>query len=258
MPLASRFARLPGQLLSLTAAVLAGLWFFPVAWLFVGTLRNGFSLTPYITALTETQLPIWYLNSLVTTSLVTAGVVGIGAMTGYALSQLHFPGRKLLWWVVLASFIIPTQALIISHFGLMFLFRQLNSWGGIVLPQLVAPLAVIVYKNVFDTLPRELREAAVMDSASEWQMFSRVYLPSVGGVTAGLAIITFVGSWNTFLWPFLAVTRTELMTVAVALNQISGDGLVATILAAIPAVMVYAVLHRQITAALILSGGVKG
>jgi multiple sugar transport system permease protein len=121
------------------------------------------------------------------------GVILIGAACGYAISQVRFRGSRVLWLLILASFMIPIQALIVGHFFLMYNFGLINTWLGVILPQLVAPVAVIVYKHFFDSVPRELREAAMLDGGSHPQILFRIYLPANWGVTATLAIITFIG-----------------------------------------------------------------
>jgi multiple sugar transport system permease protein len=265
--LASRVAvtpRLPaGLALSAAATILATLWVYPLFGAFVATIHAPgealpLSLAAYGEALSTSGLGQWLANSLLTATGVTLGVLAIGATCGYAISQLRFPGRRLVWFLVLASFFVPVQALIISHFLLMYQMKLLNSWLGVILPQLIAPMAVIVYKQFFDAVPRQLREAAVLDSATEWRMLFRIYLPLSSGVTAGLGIVTFVTAWNTFLWPFLAVTREEMMNVAVAIDQIRGNGLAAALLATLPVLLVYLRYNRRILQAVTLTGGVKG
>ena len=248
----------PGTFLTLATIVFAAMWFYPVWATFYRSLSSGNFLADYYRVITTTQLPVWYLNSVVTSAGVTLGVLVTGATCGYALSQLSFPGRKVLWWIVLASFAVPVQALIISHFFLMFRMGLINSWMGVILPQLIAPLAVIVYKQHFDSLPKELREAGIMDSASEFRMLTRLYLPLSGGITAGLGIITFIGAWNAFLWPFLAVTRDEKMNVAVAIDQVPGAGNSTVVMAALPAIVVFLVFQKRIIAAITTQGSVKG
>ena len=96
----------------------------------------------------------------------------ISATCGYAMSQLKFRGRRALWFMILASFMIPIQALIVSHFFLMLRFGLIDTWLGVILPQLIAPVAVIGYKQFFDQMPREFREAAMIDGAPHRQISS--------------------------------------------------------------------------------------
>ena len=98
--------------------------------------------------------------------------------------------------------------------------QLLNTYPGIILPQLIAPVTVIVYKQFFDSVPRDFREAAVIDGANEFQLLFRIFLPMNWGVTTALAIITFIGAWNTFLWPFLAAQNEEMMTVTVGITAV--------------------------------------
>ena len=96
-----------------------------------------------------------------------------------------------------------------------------NTWAGIMLPQLIHPVIIIVYKQFFDHVPKDFREAAVMDNASEFAILFKVYLPMNWGVTTALSIVSFIWTWNAFLWPFLAVTRTEMMTITVGITQVN-------------------------------------
>ncbi len=90
-----------------------------------------------------------------------------------------------------------------------------------ILPQLLAPVTVMIYKQIFDSVPKEFREAAVMDGATQMQLLFRLYLPMNWGITTALAIIIFIGAWNQFLWPFLAVTTQDQMNVTVGITQVT-------------------------------------
>ena len=256
--------RLPsGLALGVLASILAGLWIYPLFGAFLATIHVPgqawpFSFAAYGEPLTSSGFGRWMANSLVTATGVTLGVLAIGASCGYAISQLRFPGRRLVWFLVLASFFVPVQALIVSHFVLMNQMKLLNSWLGVILPQLIAPMAIIIYKEFFDAVPRQLREAAMLDSATERQMLLRIYLPLSGGATAGLGIVTFVAAWNNFLWPFLAVTREEEMNVTVAMDMISGDWLAVAIIVSLPVLLVYLFCNRRILQAVTMTGSVKG
>src|SRR5262245_16534481 len=215
----SRYLDLGGVLLTILTIIIAAIWFFPVFWGLSTSLKTdqeaiekGINLLPkaptlngYLYVIQHSDLPIWYLNSLITSVSVTFLVVFMGACCGYAISQLRFPGRTALWWTILASFMIPVPALTVNHFIIIAGLKLLNTHLGIILPLLIAPVTVIVYKQFFDSIPRDFREAAVIDGAHEFQLLFRVYLPMNWGVTTALAIITFIGAWNNFLWPFLAV-----------------------------------------------------
>lgn len=267
-----------GVLLTVLTLIAAAIWFTPIYWAIITSLRadqatvTEFSLWPtdptlsgYIFTITNSSLPIWYINSTITSVIITAVAVFTAACTGYAISQLHFPGRRMLWWIILASFMIPVPALIVNHFVIIAGTGLLNTYAGIILPMLLTPVTVIVYKGFFDGLPKEFREAAVMDGANEFQLFLRVFLPMNWGVTTAMAIITFIGAWNSFLWPFLAVQREEMMTVTVGITAVDdafgvayGRILSGAVLASLPVAMAYLLFQRRVTQAIALSAGIKG
>ena len=167
--------------------------------------------------------------------------------------------------MILASFMVPVSALIVNHFIIIADVKLLNTHLGIILPMLIAPVTVIVYKQFFDGLPKEFREAAVMDGASEFQLFFRVFLPMNWGVTTALAIITFIGAWNSFLWPFLAAQDEMMMTVTVGITAVQdtfgvayGRVLAGAVLAGLPVATAYLLFQRRVTQAITLSAGIKG
>jgi len=268
-----------GLVITIASVIAALIWVFPLYWAIVTTLKpeievvrpyfepwpEHFTLAAYWHVISNTGIGIWYVNSIVTSIAVTVLVVAMGVTCGYAISQLSFPGRKLLWWTILASFMVPIQALIINHFVIMAQVGFLNSWLGIILPQLIAPVVVIVYKQFFDSVPKEFREAALMDNANEFQLLFRVYLPMNWGVTTALAIITFIGAWNAFLWPFLAAQSESQMTISVGITQVAdafgvqyARQLAAAVMAGLPVALVYLIFQRRVTQAIMLSAGIKG
>jgi multiple sugar transport system permease protein len=274
-----RHVDVPGLLISGFTLLAALVWAFPMYWAMVTTFKpesdvvkpglrlwpEHFTLDAYWHVLTRTQIIQWYANSVFTSVSVTAIVIIVSAACGYAISQLRFPGRGLLWGIILASFMVPIQALIVNHFILMNQFGLINTWLGIILPQLIVPVVVIVYKQFFDSVPKEFREAALMDNANEFQLLFKVFLPMNWGVTTALAIITFIGAWNSFLWPFLITTSEEKMVVTVGITQVHdafgvqyARELAAAVLAGLPVALAYLIFQRRVTQAIMLSSGIKG
>jgi len=275
----SGFSDIGGWLLTLLTGICAAIWFFPLYWAVVTslksdseTVRPGIALLPespnfngYEFVIRNSNLPYWYLNSTITSVAVTFLAVFMAACTGYAISQLRFPGRQVLWYLILASFMVPVSALIVNHFIIVAGAKLLNTHAGIVLPMLITPVTVIVYKQFFDTMPREYREAAVIDGANEFQLLFRMFLPMNWGVTTALAIITFIGAWNSFLWPFLAAQDEKMMTVTVGITAVQdtfgvayGRILAGAVLAGLPVATAYLLFQRRVTQAITLSAGIKG
>ena len=285
-PATRRLARLRhldliGLVITLTTLVFAVAWAFPLYWSLVTTFKpeyevvrpgvqlwpEHFTLEAYVHVLTRTKIGIWYLNSLITSGAVTAIVVTMAVGAGYAISQLKFPGRRLLWWTILASFMIPIPSLTVPHFILMSQFHWINTLPGVIAPQLIAPgaLSVIIYKQFFDSVPKDFREAAVIDGANEFQLLFRIYLAMNWGITTALAIITFIGAWNLFLWPFVAVNTEDKMNITVGITQVHdafgvsyARDLATAMLAALPVAAVYLIFQRRVTQAIMLSAGIKG
>ena len=274
-----RHLDLAGLVITLITCIVAVLWAFPLYWGLVTTfkpeyevVRPGVQLWPehftfenYLHVLLQTKIGIWYLNSIITSSAVAVLVVGISAGAGYAISQLNFPGRRLFWWMILASFMVPIPALTVNHFILMSQFHWINSLPGVIAPQLIAPVTVIIYKQFFDSVPKDFREAAVIDGANEFQLLFRIYLPMNWGITTALAIITFIGAWNLFLWPFIVVNTEEKMNITVGITQVHdafgvsyARDLATAMLAALPVAVVYLIFQRRVTQAIMLSAGIKG
>jgi multiple sugar transport system permease protein len=268
-----------GGLITAVTAVCAVIWAFPIYWGVISSLkpedevvRTYIELWPqtltfehYFFALTSTQIGSWYVNSVAVAVGVTIITIFSSLLCGYAISQLQFPGRTALWWLILGSFMVPTQALIINHFVLIARLGLVNTWAGTILPQLIHPVIIIVYKQFFDQVPKDFREAAVMDNASEIAILFRVYMPMNWGVTAALSIVCFIWTWNAFLWPFLSVTRTEMMTITVGITQVQdsfgvyyASQLAGAVLAGLPVALVYLLFQRRVTEAITLSAGIKG
>jgi multiple sugar transport system permease protein len=268
-----------GLVATVVTVLVAILWAFPLYWGVVTSLKPesdvvqaGLHLWPehltfdaYTYALFGTKIGLWYINSIVTSIATTIIVIIMAAGAGYAISQLDFPGRRILWWMILASFMVPIQALIVNHYILFSQFHLINTLAGVVGPQLLAPVTVMIYKQFFDSVPKEFKEAAVVDGANDFQLLFRIYMPMNWGITTALAIITFIGAWNNFLWPFLVISDEDKMNITVGITQVSdafgvkyARDLATAILAGLPVAVVYLIFQRRVTQAIMLSAGIKG
>jgi len=271
--------RIENWALTAFTLVAGAIWIFPLYWAFVtsirtehrvvsdqaGLLPDELNLSAYHDALFNSSLLHWYVNSIGTSLIITATVLLSGMMCAYAISQMSFPGRRLLYGIVLGSFMVPAQVLVVPQFMLMNDLGLINKWGGIILPQLVVPVVIIVYKQFFDAVPKEMKEAVVLDGGGDYTMLFRVYLPLNWGITTALAIITFISSWNAFLWPFLVITTENMMTIPVGLTQVNDAFGVAyarlmavALLGAAPVAIAYLIFQRRVTEAVMISSGVKG
>lgn len=275
MSLTRRLENIIMTVLTFSAALV---WIFPLYWTFVTSIRSDenvagntllipdeFRLSAYVNAIFNTQLMNWYINSVGTAAIVTVSVLLISMLCAYALSQIRFPGRRLLYGIVLASFMVPAQTLVVTQFILMKNLNLINTWAGIILPQLITPIVIIVYKQFFDSVPKEMREAVVLDGGGEYTILFKVYLPLNWGITTAMAIVTFITVWNAFFWPFLVVTSENMMTIPIGITQVNDTFGVAyarlmaiAMLAALPVIIAYVIFQRRVTEAIMISSGVKG
>lgn len=265
--------------LTLGTFLAAAIWIFPLYWAFItsvrseervvsdaaGVMPDEFNLGAYVDILWNTNIINWYINSIGTAVIITATVIVSGMMCAYAISQLRFPGRRILYGVVLASFMVPSQALVVTQFILINDLGLINTWAGIILPQLIVPVVIIVYKQFFDAVPKEMREAVVLDGGGDYTLLFKVYLPLNWGITTALAIITFIMAWNQFFWPFLAVTSESKMTIPVGITQVNDAFGVfyarlmsVALLGAMPVAIAYLIFQKKVTEAVMISSGVKG
>ncbi|WP_309067434.1 carbohydrate ABC transporter permease [Microbacterium sp.] len=211
--------------------------------------------------LSQGNVYLWALNSLWTAAAVTVLTVAISALAAYAFSRLDFRGRKWLFVVVIAAIVVPPQALIIPLFYQMLVFNMVDTHWGLILPQIVAPAMVFILKKFFDQVPIELEDAARVDGANRFRVFWSIVLPLSRPILASVAIFVFIGAWNNFLWPFLVISDTTLMTLPVGLQTvISAYGvqyaqvMAQAVLAALPLIIVFLIFQKQIVKGVATTG----
>lgn len=258
---------------------MAALWAFPLYWAVITSFKREvdvlvsppswlpipFTLEAYLHVLTHSQLLRWYFNSIITATIITLLVVLLCMLCGYAISQLSFPGKNFLYWSLLAGFMIPGQALIVPLFSLLADFGWVNTYQGIILPQVIAPITIIIYKQFFDRMPHELRDSAVMDGAGEFRILFNIFLPINWGITVALAIVTFIGAWNAFFWPFIITTQEGMMTIPVGITQVAdafgvqyARTMAVAVLAGFPVALAYLIFQRRVTESIMVTAGIKG
>ncbi|MEO3924743.1 carbohydrate ABC transporter permease [Micromonosporaceae bacterium B7E4] len=252
------------------------LWLVPLAWALDTSLKPNAettdptwwienpTLAAYRTVLTQSDILNWYLSSFVTSTLAAAGTVLTASMAAYALSRLRFRYRRLVYWFLLCGLMIPSQVLVVPQFRELGSVHLLNTWWAVFLPQVPTAIAIFIFKQFFDGIPRDLDEAARMDGAGFFRTYRRIVMPLSRPAVSAVTIFTFVWSWNNLLWPLLAVTDPELMTIPVGLAAIQGtygiryaDTMASAILGALPLVLVFLLFQRRIVEG-IAGTGLKG
>ena len=159
----------------------------------------------------------YMVNSLIVSAATVLTNVLFCSMAGYALAKIDFPGHKFVFACVLAAMMIPYIALFVPSFFIIVQLGLVNTLAGIVLPIAVMPVGVFIMRQFADSVPNELLEAARLDGASEFLIFYKIFLPLVGPAVATVAIITFLNSWNYFLWPLIVAQNQDTYTLPVGL-----------------------------------------
>ena len=235
----------------------------PVSWIPEGGL-SAFTFESFWQVLTAGGLVRWYFNSFLTSSIITAAVLLLTSLAAFGISRVPFRGRTVVFWVIIAGLMVPPQILIVPLFTEMDFLGFVDTYPGIILPQIASPLGVFIFKQFFDGIPHELEEAAVVDGASRFRVYWQIWLPLARPAIAAVGIFTFVLSWNNFIWPFVIVTNTDMMTIPVGLATVQSsyglryaDIMSSAVLGGLPLIIVFLFFQRQIVQG-IAGTGLKG
>ncbi|HEY0826908.1 MAG TPA: carbohydrate ABC transporter permease [Bacilli bacterium] len=165
----------------------------------------------------------WYMNSIIVAVVVTAGNLYINAMAGYALARINFPGRTLLFYVVLGVMMIPGQVTMVPLYILLSNLGWVNTLWGLSIPFLFSSFNTFLMRQFFLALPSSVEEAAEIDGLSALGIFFRMAMPLAKAPLVTLVILTFTGNWNSFLWPSLLGSKREIFTLPVGLSSLSNQ-----------------------------------
>jgi multiple sugar transport system permease protein len=167
------------------------------------------------------DFPRYFFNSTVVAVAVTAGNLLFCSMLGYALAKLEFPGKRVLFAVVLATLMVPGIVTLVPLFVLVSNFNLTNTYPGLILPYVAGAFGVFLMRQFMLGIPDDLLDAARVDGAGEYRIFLRVVLPLCGPALATLGVLTFLTSWNNFLWPLVVASTEDMYTLPVALALFS-------------------------------------
>ena len=227
-------------------------------------LPDGFTLEVYRDAWTSGRLGRYLFNSTVVALVVTVFQVVTSVLAGYAFALLRFPGRNLFFALFIATLLVPLEATLVVNLETIDGLGWLNSYQGLTVPFLATAFGVFLLRQVFMTLPRDLRDAAAIDGVGHFGFLRHVAVPLVRPTIGALALFSFLGSWNQYLWPNLVVTDEDWHTVQSGLRLLSKSNLdqpnlvmAGTVIAAIPIFIVLFLFQRQLVRGL-TAGAVKG
>lgn len=248
---------------------LAVLWLLPVIWIVVmsfkpndvlmrstaGFLPIPFTLQNYIDLLRLSAVPNWLINSLIVAVSMTTLTLIVSSLAGYAFARLDFPGKRIVFMLVLAGLMVPEHAVFIPLHTMFSDWGMHNTHAALTMPRVAVPIGVFLMTQFFKAVPRELEEAAELDNASRLTVFWKIMLPLSLPALTTLGLFTFLHAWNDFLWPLVSATETNMYTVTVGLGSIQsnfaqseglGSVMASAVFASVPVVLIYLVFQRYI------------
>ena len=271
-----------GLALTVGLSALAVLWLLPVVWVVVTSLKHTSdiirvppewipwpaTLEHYVEVLFSSsrtaRIGRAFINSIIVSVGTVALVVGTSALAAYPLARMRFPGRNLVFIMIIGSLMIPNAVVLVPQYVLVQQLGWLSTYQGLIVPEAAMTFAfgVFLLRQFFLLMPGELEDAARIDGANTWQVFSRIVLPLSQPVLAALSIFAFRSAWNDFLWPLIAVNKAEMFPLPVALallrgaysSESYGPIMAGAALSALPLLLVFLVANRRIVEGVRLSG----
>lgn len=221
----------------LVLAPVALLMVTPLLWMLVTSLQtvaetrqfppvlipSSFRWQNYQAVLEEAPFARWFLNSTVVTTACVAGNLLFCSLAGYAFARFRFAGRGIAFFLILATLMVPFQVVMIPTFLIVRSLGQIDTLGALILPNLVTAFGIFMMRQFFRTLPIELEEAARIDGASRLGVLFKIVLPLSAPALATLAVITFMWTWNDFLWPLITIYSEDKMTLQLGLTTFQGQ-----------------------------------
>ena len=222
------------------------------------------TLEHYRDLFTRMDMGRYAFNSALIALLATVLATMINAMAGYAFAKLHFAGRELIFRGLLTAMVIPAQVAMLPLFLMLKDMGLINTYAGVLVPLLASIFGIFLVRQYAQNIPDAMLDAARLDGASEFRLFWSIVLPMLRPILATLALFTFMGSWNDFMWPLIVLSDGSLYTLPVALANLAGEHvqdtelmMAASTLTVLPVLIVFLLLQKQYIAGL-TQGSLKG
>jgi ABC-type glycerol-3-phosphate transport system permease component len=222
------------------------------------------TLQSYATLFKRSDFFVWLKNSTIVTACVLAFSLLFDSMAGYSFSKTEFPGRRVLFVLILATLMVPWFILMVPMFMMFARLRLINTYWALILPSVAGPVGIFLMKQYIDTIPDELLDAAKIDGSSTVGVFSKIVLPLCKPALAALAVFSFLGTWNNFYWPLIVITEKGMRTLPLGLAVFQGQyrtdwGVVmaGAFMTFLPALIIFLALQRYFVQGIALTG-IKG
>ena len=269
-----------------TVMIIMSLFFlFPVVWMIANSFKPDAAITAdmnsmrafippaldgnffenYTSIITNTSFLRYMGNTLLYAAiLIVLGIV-VNGLAGYALAKINFPFRERWLLVIMMLMIVPTETIITINFLFIAKMGLLNTVIGYILPMIVNPFNIFLFRQVFISLPDDVYEAAQLDFCNPIKYFFTMVLPMSKTVVATVSVFTFLGVWNDYLWPSLVFTSSNLLTAQIGLNSITanetttmGQTLALITMVTIPVIIIYSLFSKQIVEGVVSTGSKEG
>jgi multiple sugar transport system permease protein len=203
----------------------------------------------------------FYANTIIVTVARVVGQVFLASLAAFAFSRLRFPGRDVLFFILLAGLMVPDQVLIIPKYALMRQWGWLDSYQGLIVPLLFSAFGTFLLRQYFLSIPADYQEAATIEGANPFQIYWQIYLPLARPALVAFAFLVIQWSWNEFLWALIITSRTEMQVLSVGIALLQGQYfsnnallMAAANMATIPVLILFLVFQRQLVEGITLSG----
>lgn len=265
--------------------VLSVFFLFPVIWMLANSFKpdaaitadmntiaafippalNGNFLDNYVSIITDTSFLRYMGNTLLYAAILIVLSIVVNGLAGYALAKIRFPFRDQWLMIIIMLLIVPTETVITIHFLIIAKAGLLNTIVGYILPLIVNPFNIFLFRQVFVSLPDDVYEAAQLDFCGPVKYFFTMVLPMSKTVVATVSVFTFLNVWNDYLWPSLVFTSSDLLTAQIGLNSITsnenttmGQTLAVITLVTIPVIIIYSLFSKQIVEGVTSTGSKEG
>lgn len=264
------------KVLTYTMLIVGGVFFvYPFIWMVSASLApekeiadlilfpSQFILSNYWQVYDKIPVVSAFYNSLFVAFCVTGLVLVFTSMTGYALSHLSFKGRDALFYLIIFTMSLPFQLTLIPQYILMVKFGWVDTYLALIVPYVISGLGIIIFRQYFKTIPKDLIDAARIDGCGEFKILFRILWPNAKPAIITVAILTFMSSWNEVLWPIIVIRNEKLMTLPQLITLFAVGGraesqlgvkLAAAVLLALPVVIAYSIFQKYFISSMASSG----
>jgi sn-glycerol 3-phosphate transport system permease protein len=227
-------------------------------------LPSSVSFRPFVDAFRDAHMARYLVNSAIVSVAITAGQIVTSVLAAYAFAYLRFRGKSIVFVLFLATLMVPTEVAIVVNFETVQSLHWTDSLQGLIVPFLAFAFGTFLLRQAFLGIPRDLRDAAVMDGYGHWGFLTRIAVPLARPAIAALAVVSFLAAWNQYLWPLLITNDDRYRTVQIGLKQLSAANVISfnlmmagTLIAAVPIFVLLVLFERHLVRGL-TAGAVKG